>query len=148
MIPGNKKVFAAIVTTMFFILPQLSFSQKCDPQKPCPAGYDCVDGHCKKNEIWTCNCLARGYGCKGNAACLSYCVPHCGVLNDTTSSNVLNDHFLPLNILSFSVSLSGKKTTNSFERIEVIEIIPGSAMQERIRGIEWASSDKLIQANY
>ncbi|HEX4375151.1 MAG TPA: hypothetical protein VHZ50_17730 [Puia sp.] len=139
---GNKKIFATIVMIMFFILPQLAFPQKCNPEKPCPPGYDCVDGHCKKIEIWTCNCLARGYGCKGNPACLSYCAPHCGVLNDTTSSNVLTDHFFSTNILSFSVSQSEKKPTNSFKKIEVIEIIPGSTMQERIRGIEWGSLDE------
>ena len=140
---GNKKTFVTIAMIMFFILPQLAFSQKCDPNKSCPAGYSCVDGHCKKIEMWTCNCSARGYGCKGNAACLSYCTPHCGVLNDTTSLNVPTDHFLSSNILSVSVSRSEKKPTNSFERIEVIEIIPGSTMQERIRGIEWGSLDKI-----
>src|ERR1700722_1614280 len=140
--PEIKKSPAPIVMIIFFILPHLSFSLKCNPEKPCPAGYSCVDAHCKKLELWACNCLARGYGCKGNAACLSYCAPHCGVLNDTTSSNFLTDYFLSSNILSFSVSQSEKKPTNDFERIEVIEIIPGSTRQERIRGIEWNSLDK------
>jgi len=42
----------------------------------------------------------------------------------------------------FFVSRSQKKTTNNFDRIEIIQSIPGSKMQENIREIEWNSFDK------
>jgi hypothetical protein len=137
----SAKSIVPIVMIMFFIMPQLSFSQKCNPEKPCPVGYSCVDGHCKKIEIFFCNCLDRGYGCNGNTTCVRDCAPRCGVLNDTTSTNILTNYLLPSKISSFSVSRFEKKPTYNFERIEAIEIIPGSTMQENIRGIEWSSLD-------
>jgi hypothetical protein len=137
----SAKSIDPIVMIMFFILPQLSFSQKCNPETPCPAVYSCIEGHCKKIELWFCNCSARGYGCSGNDKCRSYCASYCGVLNDTTSTNILTNYLFPSNIFSFLVSRFEKKPTYNFEKIEVIEIIPGSTMQENIGGIEWSSLD-------
>ena len=53
-----------------------SFAQNCNPAKPCPNGYSCVNGLCKKT-VYFCNCGLHGYGCGVNTSCRTFCSNYC-----------------------------------------------------------------------
>jgi hypothetical protein len=111
-----KKIIVSFFVMILFIFPKSGFTQECNPDRPCPIGYDCVDGHCRKIELWFCNCTVQGYGYSGYSKCLSYCIPHCGVLNDSIATNVFSGSIFLSDFFSVLVPRPEKTTTNNNEQ--------------------------------